>query len=197
MVEKSLVHTLSIGHVTPSLTLADGGSMITIDVMLARTDEFRGGEFQASRMVLDLFLERMIEAHLAYVVGLIHWRVTYSNTMETHYTFIASQTLESDGSMCSHEFEQGDALVFVSHKPHCVQVAHLESIHVAAVTCHVCMRALAVMSPLCNQSNFASVRRMSFCCSRFSLEDALSLLWRSGKVSSVLVHTGTLHSAIV
>ena len=32
------------------------------------------------------------------------------------------QTLEADGSMRSYEFERGDALVFVSHKPHCVQV---------------------------------------------------------------------------
>mgnify|MGYP002632737795 CR=1 FL=1 len=31
------------------------------------------------------------------------------------------QTLETDGTMVTHAFEQGDALIFVSHKPHCVQ----------------------------------------------------------------------------
>jgi hypothetical protein len=31
------------------------------------------------------------------------------------------QTLESDGTMRSYPFELGDALIFVSHKPHCVQ----------------------------------------------------------------------------
>ena len=30
------------------------------------------------------------------------------------------QTLEADGELLPHEFDQGDALVFVSHKPHCV-----------------------------------------------------------------------------
>eukprot|EP00310_Coccolithus_braarudii_P022591 CAMPEP_0183340204 /NCGR_PEP_ID=MMETSP0164_2-20130417/6838_1 /TAXON_ID=221442 /ORGANISM="Coccolithus pelagicus ssp braarudi, Strain PLY182g" /LENGTH=239 /DNA_ID=CAMNT_0025510305 /DNA_START=137 /DNA_END=853 /DNA_ORIENTATION=- len=30
------------------------------------------------------------------------------------------QTLEADGKLHPHKFEQGDALVFVSHKPHCV-----------------------------------------------------------------------------
>ena len=31
------------------------------------------------------------------------------------------QTLEADGSMTKHTFEKGDAMVFVSHKPHCVE----------------------------------------------------------------------------
>lgn len=30
------------------------------------------------------------------------------------------ETLEADGSMTQHTFEKGDAMVFVSHKPHCV-----------------------------------------------------------------------------
>ena len=30
------------------------------------------------------------------------------------------QTLEADGTMTKHAFECGDAMVFVSHKPHCV-----------------------------------------------------------------------------
>ena len=30
------------------------------------------------------------------------------------------QTLEADGTLLSHEWEQGDALVFLSHKYHCV-----------------------------------------------------------------------------
>ena len=30
------------------------------------------------------------------------------------------QTLEADGTMAKHAFERGDAMVFVSHKPHCV-----------------------------------------------------------------------------
>jgi len=30
------------------------------------------------------------------------------------------QTLEADGSMLVHDFDRGDAVVFVSHKPHCV-----------------------------------------------------------------------------
>lgn len=32
----------------------------------------------------------------------------------------AFQTLEADGNLLVHEFEQGDATVFVSHKYHCV-----------------------------------------------------------------------------
>jgi len=32
----------------------------------------------------------------------------------------AFQTLEADGTMKTHQYEQGDALVFVSHKYHCV-----------------------------------------------------------------------------
>ena len=32
----------------------------------------------------------------------------------------AFQTLEADGTMKAHQYEQGDALVFVSHKYHCV-----------------------------------------------------------------------------
>lgn len=32
----------------------------------------------------------------------------------------AFQTLEADGTMKTHTYEQGDALVFVSHKYHCV-----------------------------------------------------------------------------
>ena len=30
------------------------------------------------------------------------------------------QTLEADGTLLSHEWERGDALVFLSHKYHCV-----------------------------------------------------------------------------
>jgi len=69
-------HIVEPGGSLPFPQHHDGGSLVTIDVMLSRTDEFEGGDFQ---------------------------------------------TLEADGTMRSYDFEQGDALVFVSHKPHCVQ----------------------------------------------------------------------------
>ncbi|KAL1529232.1 hypothetical protein AB1Y20_000187 [Prymnesium parvum] len=69
-------HVVEAGGSLPFIHHHDGGSLITIDVMLSQPDEFQGGEFQ---------------------------------------------TLEADGTMASYDFEQGDALVFVSHKPHCVQ----------------------------------------------------------------------------
>ena len=49
--------------------------------------------------------------------------VTIDVMLSTHGDFEGGefQTLEADGSMRSYDFEQGDALVFVSHKPHCVQ----------------------------------------------------------------------------
>ena len=53
----------------------DIGSLVTVDLMLAESGDFTGGDFQ---------------------------------------------TLEADGTMTKHAFERGDAMVFVSHKPHCV-----------------------------------------------------------------------------
>ena len=69
-------HVVEPGGSLPFPHHHDGGSLVTLDVMLSHPDEFKGGEFQ---------------------------------------------TLEADGNMRSYDFELGDALVFVSHKPHCVQ----------------------------------------------------------------------------
>eukprot|EP00931_Biecheleriopsis_adriatica_P108109 TRINITY_DN82448_c0_g1_i1.p1 TRINITY_DN82448_c0_g1~~TRINITY_DN82448_c0_g1_i1.p1 ORF type:complete len:711 (+),score=161.93 TRINITY_DN82448_c0_g1_i1:38-2170(+) len=70
-------HLVRTGGALPDPTHFDGGSLFTIDVMLADPQQdFKGGSFC---------------------------------------------TLESDGSSRSHTFGKGDALVFLSHKAHCVQ----------------------------------------------------------------------------
>jgi len=70
-------HLVGPGGALPDPTHFDGGSVMTIDVMLSAPGvDFEGGEFC---------------------------------------------TAESDGSFAQHHFGLGDALVFVSHKPHCVR----------------------------------------------------------------------------
>ncbi len=69
-------HEVYPGGALPQKEHFDGGSLVTVDIMLADPDkDFTGGTFQ---------------------------------------------TLEKDGSLQKHEFKQGDAVVFVSHKYHCV-----------------------------------------------------------------------------
>eukprot|EP00747_Dinoflagellata_sp_TGD_P078334 gnl/TRDRNA2_/TRDRNA2_160014_c0_seq2.p1 gnl/TRDRNA2_/TRDRNA2_160014_c0~~gnl/TRDRNA2_/TRDRNA2_160014_c0_seq2.p1 ORF type:complete len:440 (+),score=83.89 gnl/TRDRNA2_/TRDRNA2_160014_c0_seq2:64-1320(+) len=71
-------HRVLPGGSLPDPTHIDGGSVITIDVMLSDPSggDFTGGEFC---------------------------------------------TLESDGRYAQHTFGQGDAVVFVSHKYHCIR----------------------------------------------------------------------------
>jgi hypothetical protein len=53
----------------------------------------------------------------------------------------AFQTLEADGTIKAHQYEQGDALVFVSHKYHCVAPVIDLGLH------HVLMRQQYDLSP--------------------------------------------------
>ena len=71
------IHEGLPGGGLPNREHFDGGSLITIDIMLGASEEFEGGQFR---------------------------------------------TLECDGTMKTIEFDQGDALVFMSHKMHCVEV---------------------------------------------------------------------------
>lgn len=69
-------HLVGPGGALPDPTHFDGGSVVTLDVMLKEPGrDFEGGDFT---------------------------------------------TVEADGRSVKHAFGKGDALVFVSHKPHCV-----------------------------------------------------------------------------
>lgn len=74
---------------------------------------------------------RVVEHHLVCAPGSLPWTqhidrgslVTIDVMMtqpEHDFGGGAFQTLEAHGELRRHAFEQGDALVFVSHKPHCV-----------------------------------------------------------------------------
>jgi hypothetical protein len=82
------LHEVGPGGALPDPDHFDGGSVITIDVMLSSIGDFDGGEFCTP------------------IVGAVHDSESHDIKQER---------------LCAHPFNQGDALVFLSHKRHCVQ----------------------------------------------------------------------------
>jgi hypothetical protein len=74
----------------------DEGSIITLDIMLTASDSYEGGQLST--------LER---------------REPVSSGRQAD-TISVGRTGEASEALIRHQFEQGDALLFVSHKYHCV-----------------------------------------------------------------------------